>query len=347
MSPIPNEQDATYLDQSELDAGDIAQWEAAAGGYWVISGGAVTQQGSPDGTVAVSAGSARLAGTTKTITAGNVSVITGSANPDGSTALAADSTQARFSLIVFDTSSHLGVVHGTPGDLSQANDGSYDCVYPSFTGKVLLAAVFIPPTFTTVATTMITDKRIVGSVNAYHDAAHSETGSNHSAGWGGKGYVIVGLTSTTGDALAPGTNGQMLTAQSGQTDGLQYATVWTAVPFSKPGALTTGTGTLVWRNDTGRTLTISKIVGRVTTAPTGQAILVDVNSDTAVTDTFATIWGVTHANQLNIQAGQKSGSQTTFDTTTLADGKSITVDIDQVGSTIAGSDLTVNIWFSG
>jgi hypothetical protein len=42
-------------------------------------------------------------------------------------------------------------------------------------------------------------------------------------------------------------------------------------------------------------------------------------------------------------AGTTSGKVTNMDVTTIADGDSLTVDVDQVGSTVAGADLTVQI----
>ncbi|AMV24177.1 hypothetical protein VT84_07255 [Gemmata sp. SH-PL17] len=54
----------------------------------------------------------------------------------------------------------------------------------------------------------------------------------------------------------------------------------------------------------------------------------------------ATIWS-TQANRLKIAAGATSGTQSTFNTTTVAEGDLLTIDVDQVGSTVAGQDVTV------
>jgi hypothetical protein len=221
--PVKNESQVTYLDQAEIDSGDFGIMERIASGQWSISGGVVTAQGTADGTVAVSAGTARTAASNKTITAGNVSVLGGPGNPDGSTGTVSDSTLARFDLIVLNGSSQLGVIHGTLAGLSPNNDGSYLCEYPVTTNFVC-AAIFIPPNATVVTSSMIQDKRIPGSVDAFHDQAHNVTGTNHSAGWGAKGSVLVGLTSGTGTALAVGSNEQVLTADSAQTAGVKWAT---------------------------------------------------------------------------------------------------------------------------
>jgi hypothetical protein len=159
--PVPNEDQASYKDQAELDTGDFAIIENVHQGYCVLSGGAVTAQGTPDGTVAVASGTAKVASASVTITAGNVSVISGSANPDGSIAQVASQVLARFSLITINSAGQLGVLHGDEDSLSPNNDGSYVCVFPDFSGVTVLASIFIPPTFTTVAPGQIGDKRII------------------------------------------------------------------------------------------------------------------------------------------------------------------------------------------
>ena len=79
----------------------------------------------------------------------------------------------------------------------------------------------------------------------------------------------------------------------------------------------------------------------VTTAPTGAALIVDVNECSAPT-TCTTLF-TTQANRPQIAASALSGNSTTFDDTSVALGNYIGFDIDQVGSTIAGSNLTVTL----
>jgi hypothetical protein len=47
--------------------------------------------------------------------------------------------------------------------------------------------------------------------------------------------------------------------------------------------------------------------------------------------------------RVSISASSTSGSQTSFDTTAISENDVITVDVDQVGSTTAGQDLTVMV----
>lgn len=81
-------------------------------------------------------------------------------------------------------------------------------------------------------------------------------------------------------------------------------------------------------------MTIVKCWLIVRTAPTGAAILIDINKN------GATIWA-TQGDRATIADGATSGNTTTFDTTALAAGDYLDLDIDQVGSTTAGVDLTV------
>jgi hypothetical protein len=85
--------------------------------------------------------------------------------------------------------------------------------------------------------------------------------------------------------------------------------------------------------------TISRVDLTVDTAPTGAAILIDINKGTSSTN-GTTIWS-TQANRATIIASATNGNTTTFNTTTITSGDWVSLDIDQVGSTIAGSDLTV------
>ncbi len=85
-----------------------------------------------------------------------------------------------------------------------------------------------------------------------------------------------------------------------------------------------------------RSLEIVKVYANVKTAPTGADLIVDINKN------GSTIWS-TQANRLTIAASAVAGTQTSFNTTALVEGDKLTLDIDQVGSTVAGEDLTVEI----
>ncbi|MGH3375974.1 MAG: hypothetical protein ACRDP6_14645 [Actinoallomurus sp.] len=107
--------------------------------------------------------------------------------------------------------------------------------------------------------------------------------------------------------------------------------------LSLPGTLTISTGKGRIYNDTGVTLTIRSVRASVGTAPTGASLIVDVNKN-------GTTIFTTQANRPTVAiSGNTSGKVTNMDVTTLADGDYITVDIDQIGSTVAGADLVVQV----
>jgi hypothetical protein len=84
---------------------------------------------------------------------------------------------------------------------------------------------------------------------------------------------------------------------------------------------------------------ITKAIATVTTAPTGASLIVDININ------GTTIWS-SQANRLTIAIAGTTATTTTFNTTALAANDLITLDIDQVGSTVAGVGLTIQLEFS-
>lgn len=106
--------------------------------------------------------------------------------------------------------------------------------------------------------------------------------------------------------------------------------------LSLVGNLTVGVGKHRVYNDTGVPLTIRAVRASVGTAPTGAAIRVDVNKN-------GTTIFTTQANRPNIAVSTFTSKVTTMDVTSLADGDYLTVDVDIIGSTVAGADLTVQV----
>ena len=82
---------------------------------------------------------------------------------------------------------------------------------------------------------------------------------------------------------------------------------------------------------------VETVRAAVNTAPTGASLIVDVNKN------GTSIYATTQANRPTIAASGNSALGGTPDTTTFASGDYIQVDVDQVGSTVAGADLTVTI----
>ena len=110
--------------------------------------------------------------------------------------------------------------------------------------------------------------------------------------------------------------------------------VWTTLVFTKLGSLSTGTNvTLALLAPVG--LTVQNVRCYAKTAPTGTNLIVDINKNGSTIFT-------TQANRPTISAGQNKGNSSPApDITSLVEGDVVTLDIDQIGSGTAGSDLTV------
>lgn len=81
---------------------------------------------------------------------------------------------------------------------------------------------------------------------------------------------------------------------------------------------------------------IIKAFARAKTPPAGAALIFDINLN------GTTIWTTT-GNRLQIAAGASNGVQTSFDSFALVETDSLSIDIDQVGSSTAGQDITVEL----
>jgi len=110
--------------------------------------------------------------------------------------------------------------------------------------------------------------------------------------------------------------------------------------FTMPGFLAVRTGQLKWRNATGRALTVVAVKGDVGTAPTGATVIVDINKN-------GTTMFTTQANRPTVATSALVTSTTLPDVTSVADGDLITMDVDQIGSTIIGKDLVVQVVMKG
>lgn len=149
-----------------------------------------------------------------------------------------------------------------------------------------------------------------------------------------KGDVLVGSADNAVARLPVGTRGQTAIVDSAQTTGLKYVAICEPYIFSVTGALsvTTGKSKIVLQ----AAYEVESIHAYVNTAPTGASVIVDVfkNGTTLFT---------TQANRPTISAGANSSTNTLPDVIAFASGDILSVDVSQVGSTVAGSDLTVTI----
>ena len=111
------------------------------------------------------------------------------------------------------------------------------------------------------------------------------------------------------------------------------------VVFAHVGTLTVaaGAGQLVFP----QAVTIKGVSARAKTAPTGANVIIDVNKN-------GTTLFTTQGNRPVIvaAANQTAAEVTNMDVTAFAAGDYMSVDVDQIGSTIAGADLIVTIRFT-
>jgi len=114
-------------------------------------------------------------------------------------------------------------------------------------------------------------------------------------------------------------------------------TIVTTLTFSVPDTLTTGQKKQRLLAPCALTLTKVRLV--VDTAPTGANLIVDVHTGTGAGTTIFT----TQGNRPTITAGSKTGVSVAPDVTSIAEGDEFSVYVDQIGSTVAGADLTIEI----
>lgn len=162
----------------------------------------------------------------------------------------------------------------------------------------------------------------------------------------GQALIFDGAQWEPGAVSAPGhihddryfTETEVNNALAGKSDtGHTHAiTKRQTFPFSATGTLAVAAGTHRLHNDTGATLTITSVRATVGTAPTGADLIVDLNLDGSTIFT-------TQSNRPTIAAGTSTDLANAINVTAWPSGSYLSVDIDQVGSTVAGSDLTVTV----
>ena len=197
---------------------------------------------------------------------------------------------------------------------------------PDYGGLVTLAEVTIAAGATTISASNIKDVRsFIASGNSLVGNVVLLTGDQTVAGV--KTFTSFPVTPSS----APTTNYQVANKAyvDGVNPGLNRAVVWYVDDALSTGTLKSAKIRVPFNG------VISRIDAYVDTAPTGASIICDINKN------GVSVWAVTQANRITINVGAGSGSQTSFDTTEVVSGDYFTLDIDQVGSSTAGSDLSL------
>lgn len=153
-----------------------------------------------------------------------------------------------------------------------------------------------------------------GSSMALDDLSDVSSGSDLSAGdiltWGGVEW------SSSGNAAMPRimTMSYSGTLSSGSDDQLN----------------------LRFYNISGRTLTITRVFCGVDIAPTDASIIVDIHKD-------GTTIFTNQAHRPEITSGNYTGNTTSIDVSSFGDSSYLQMIVDQVGSSVSGSDLVVHV----
>lgn len=145
---------------------------------------------------------------------------------------------------------------------------------------------------------------------------------------------ITGAEQTSNKGVA---NGYASLDTGGKVPTAQLPTTMQSHVFSSTGSIAVETGVHRLYNNRSTAWVIQGVRASVGTAPTGSSLVIDikVNGTTIFT---------TQANRPAIAAGAYASSYVTnMDVTSVPAGSYITVDVAQVGSTIPGSDLTVQV----
>jgi len=150
--------------------------------------------------------------------------------------------------------------------------------------------------------------------------------------------LLIGSDVQAHSSVLDATTASFTTADETKLDSLSLVAELGIAVSDETTALTTGTAKGTFRMP--YAMTVTDVRATVSTAPTGANIIVDINDGgTSIMTT----------NKLSIDATEKTSTTATtapgVTDTALADDAEITIDIDQIGSTIAGAGL--KIWIIG
>lgn len=97
----------------------------------------------------------------------------------------------------------------------------------------------------------------------------------------------------------------------------------------------------IFRAPTAKTLTACYL--NIETAPTGADLIIDILKWDTVSETWISLWATNTENKPTIADGAVSGNTTDFDTTAIVAGDLLKIMIDQVGSTVSGANLSIEL----
>lgn len=212
---------------------------------------------------------------------------------------------------------------------------------PKGTGRLQAGGVDVPTisstdtlTNKTLTSPTLTTPTISGAITFPDDVRQTFNPGSTNAGLNVGAIAGDPSSPSNGDLWYDSTSNQTKYRNNGST--LLVAAVELMFAVSdETTALTTGTAKLTFRMP--HAMTLTSVRASVGTAPTGSTLIVDIN------ESGSTIL----STKLSIDAGEKTSTTAAtppvISDTALADDAEITIDIDQIGSTIAGAGLKVTL----
>ena len=174
-----------------------------------------------------------------------------------------------------------------------------------------------------------------GEIGFETDTGRHKMGDGATA-WTALDYILTEADTVDAAAEQIGTGSRILQINASDVPKLSKEPFVMMIACSDPTtAITTGTGKVTFRMPYAVTLTAVR--ASVTTAPTGSTIIIDINE--AGTSILST--------KLSIDATEKTSttaaSAAVISDASLADDAEISIDFNQVGSTIAGAGVKVTL----
>jgi lipoprotein signal peptidase len=268
-------------------------------------------------------------------------------------------------------STNYGVYAYSYGSGASRNTGLYGNVSGAVNSNT--AALLLAPGGANDWGLDVTDSaRIIGAGNKVQMIVRSFTTQTADLQqWQNSGATVLSGVTSTGGFYGPATGLTALNASNlgsgtvpiavlgtgtaNNTTYLRGDNTWQAVAASTTQAvnwslgvntpLTVGTDKTTWEIiNWPCTLQSVKIAAK--TAPTGTSVILDILYSTNGGTTFTSLWATNQANRPTMAAGSNSGTTSTFDTGTLAAGTLLRIDVIQIGSTIPGQDVSVQLNYS-
>ena len=197
---------------------------------------------------------------------------------------------------------------------------------------LVLARVRVPAGTSSITTSLIDDLRVRAGAN--YDAVPD--GSITSAKIADGAIVNADINASAANAFSKLATGALPSAITVSPANFANSVIPSEAVFTLPGTLTTGSKAIRYYFESART--VANVVASVSTAPTGNSIIFDVNKN------GSTMFS-TQANRPTIAASGFTDLSSVPNTTSFSSGDYITIDVDQVGSTVAGANAVIKIVF--